>query len=322
METTLFLTKLCHYAAAFFSIALSALGASLGQGYAFSGTSESLARQTESAKNVRQLQLLGLLLIESGPALGLILVILFLTQPTTALTLPQALAEMGIGLGYGLSALVAGMAAGSAVSAAAHAVSRQPFATKKLSTVMLLMESFAEISVIFSFILGLLIRTRITPAMMMPEAIKCIAASLTLSIATIGIGIGQGMLARSNISAIGLNQSMYSKITTFTFITSAFIETPLFFAFFVAIRMLMSPTLALSSIEALSFFGATLSSGLGAAGPAIGAAYLSGKSAMQAALAPDEYDALRKTATASQIILESGAAYALLISLVIITTVS
>lgn len=321
MDFVLFLTKFGHYAAAFLAMTLSALGAALGQGYAFKGAEEAMSRQSESAKIVKQLQFVGLLLIESGPALGLILVILFLTRDGSTLTPPEALAEIGVGLGFGISALASGIAAGSAIAAATHAVARQPFAVKKLSTLMLLLESFAEISLIFSFIIGILIRARISPTLEMPEAIKLVATALTLSLATIGIGIGQSMLAKTNIAAVGLNQSMYGKIATFTFLTSAFIETPLFFAFFVAIKMLFSSTATLSCVDALAFFGATLSSGLGSAGPAIGAAYISGKSIVEATLDPSQYDSLRKTATASQVILESGAAYALLISLVIITSI-
>jgi F0F1-type ATP synthase membrane subunit c/vacuolar-type H+-ATPase subunit K len=187
---------------------------------------------------------------------------------------------------------------------------------------MLLMEAFAEISLIFSFILGIFIRIKITSALSMPEAIKLVAVSLTLSLATVGIAIGQAMLARTNIAAVGLNQNMYGKIATFTFMTSAFIETPLFFAFFIAIKMLYTPTEGINEIEALSFFGATLSSGLGSFGPAIGAAYISGKGIVEATLDPSQYDSLRKITAGGQFVLESGAAYALIISLMILSSIN
>lgn len=319
MELILFITKFAHFAAAFFAITLSSLGAALGQGYAFKGTSESLTRQAESSKAARQLQFVGLLLIEGGPALGLIFAILFLYQGTSVLTLPIALAELGIGLAFGLSALASGIAAGCAVAAATHAVSRQPFAAKKLSTFMMLMESFAEVSLIFSFIIGILIRSKITPDLLMPDALKLAAAALTLSLATVGVAIGQSMLASTNIEAVGLNQSMYGKIVTFTFITSAFIETPIFFAFFIALKMLYTSTINISTTQALSFFGAMLSSGLGSAGPAIGAAYISGKGITEATLDPNKYDFLRKTTIFAQLLLESGAIYALLVSLFILS---
>ena len=321
MISTLFLIKFIHYASAFLSISLSTLGATLGQGYAFKGTTEAAARQTESAKAVKQLQFVGLLLIESGPALGLMFTILLLYFGNAHLTLPIAIAELGIGLGFGLSALVSGIAAGKAVSAATEAVARQPFAAKKLSTFMMLMESFAEISLIFSFILGFLIHSKITPDLLMPEAIKLVAAALTLSFSTIGIGIGQSMLAQTNIAAVGLNQSMFGKISGFTFMTIVFIETPIFFAFFIAFRMIYTPIGSISTLESLCYFGATLSSGLGSAGPAIGAAYISGKAITEAALNPSRYEALQKTAAFAQFALESGVIYAFLISLWIVMNI-
>ena len=312
----LFFTHYGHYAGAFLGICLSALGASLGQGYSFQGTEQGLARQDESAQSVKQLQFVGLLLIESGPALGFIFVILGIFKHSNPLTLPMALTEMSVGLAFGLSALISGIAAGKAVAAAGEATSRQPLIAKKISTFMLLMESFAEVSVVFSFILGILIRTKISPDLLMPDAIKLSAAALTLSLATIGAGIAQGKLAATNISAVGLNQNAYAKIVTFTFITSAFIETPIFLAFFIALKMIFTPSrIDITTIEALGYFGATLSSGLGAAGPAIAAAHVSGEAIIQATLDLTQYESLRKTTMFIQLLLETGAIYSLLVSL-------
>jgi F-type H+-transporting ATPase subunit c len=322
MNFILFFTHYGHYAGAFLAIALSALGAAIGQGSSFKGTEEAISRQTESAKAVKQLQFIGLLLIEGGPALGLIFVMIFLFKNNALITLPVAIVEASIGLAFGISALFSGIAAGQAVSAATEATSRQPFIAKKLSTFMLLMESFAEISLIFSFILGILIHTKISPTLTLPEAIKFSAAALTLSIATIGAGIAQGMLAKTNILAVGLNQNMYGKILTFTFITSAFIETPIFFAFFIALKLLYTPLDATTTaIAALGYFGATLASGLGSAGPSIGAAHVSGQSILQATLDPKQYESLRKTTVFIQLLLETGAIYSLLISLIISTII-
>jgi len=312
-----FITHFGHYAGAFFAIALSAIGASLGQSISFEGTANAISRQLESRKIIKQLQFVGLLFIESGPALGLIFVILFIFTKNSVQTLPMSIVEMSIGFSFGLSALFSGIAAGNAVNAAAHASARQPFIGKKLSTFMLLMESFAEVSTIFSFILGILIYSKVSPTLTIQDAIKFSAASLTLSLATVGTGIAQALLARANIAAVGLNQYMYGKIVTFTFITSAFIETPIFFAFFIAFKVLYSSTLHLTPIQCLSFFGISLASGLGSAGPAISAAHVSTKSTLQAALNPSQYDSLRKTTVFIQLLLESGAIYSLLLSIII-----
>jgi|GEM_PF-3366395 len=323
MSFETFITQYGHYAGAFLGITLSALGAALGQGYSFEGTSECLSRQDESATAAKQLQFAGLLVIESGPALGFILFFFGFLGGKHPISLPVALTEFTLGLSFGLSALVSGIAAGRAITAATHAVSRQPFISKKLSTFMLLMESFSEVSVIFSFILGLVIRTKISPELTMPCAIKLCAASLTLSLATIGAGIAQGILASTNISAVGLNQNAYTKIATFTFITMAFIETPIFFAFFIAMRLVYTPlTESLTWVQALGFFGATFASGLGSAGPAIAAAFLSGKAVTEIALDINQYESQRKTATVVLLLLETGAIYSLLISLIISSVLS
>ena len=323
MSIETFVTQYAHYAGSFLGITLSALGAALGQGYSFRGTEESLSRQEESASAAKQLQFAGMLVIESGPALGFILFIFGFLGNKGPTSLPVALTEFSIGLSFGLSALISGISAGRAIAAATHAASRQPFIAKKISTFMLLMESFCEVSVIFSFILGLVIKSKITPDLTLPFAIKLSAASLTLSLATIGAGIAQGMLASTNIAAVGLNQHAYSKIATFTFITMAFIETPIFFAFFIAMRLIYTPLAdSVTWIQALSFFGITFSSGFGSAGPAIAAAFLSGKSVTQVALDINQYENLRKTATVVLLLLETGAIYSLLISLILSSVIS
>lgn len=323
MSIESFVTQYAHYAGSFLGITLSALGAALGQGYSFSGTEESLSRQEESANAAKQLQFAGLLVIESDPALGFILFILGFLGSKNPTSFPIALTEFSVGLSFGLSAFVSGIAAGRAITAATHAVSRQPFISKKISTFMLLMESFSEVSVIFSFILGLVIRTKITPDLSLPFAIKLSAASLTLSLATVGAGIAQGILASTNIAAVGLNQHAYSKIATFTFITMAFIETPIFFAFFIAIRMIYTPiNETISWIQAMGFFGITFASGFGSAGPAIAAAFVSGKSTIEVALDINQYENLRKTTTIVLLLLETGAIYSLLISLILSSIIS
>jgi F0F1-type ATP synthase membrane subunit c/vacuolar-type H+-ATPase subunit K len=318
MSTALsFFAYFGHYAGAFLAIALSAIGATLGQGISFSGAANALARQQESVKAIRQLQFLGLLLIESGPALGLIFVIIFLFGSDLPATVPIGLVKASIGLSFGLSALFSGIAAGQAVNAASHACARQPFMGKKLSTIMVLLEAFAEVSTIFSFIVGLIAFSKLSPDLTIQEGMKLSAACLTLSVATIGTGIAQAGLARSNISAIGLNPYMYGKIRTFTLITSAFIETPIFFAFFLAFKLFYTVTTHLHPIECLSFYAITLASGLGAAGPAISATLVASKSALQAALYPEQYEKLRKTTIFAQFLLESGAIYSLLLSIII-----
>ncbi len=319
MSFEVFFTQYGHYAGAFLGITLSGLGAALGQGYSFSGTGEGLSRQEESAQAVQQLQIAGLLVIESGPALGFILFMIGFLGTGNPTSFAIALTEFFLGLSFGLSALISGIAAGRAVAAGTQAASRQPIIAKKISTFMLLMESFSEVSVIFSFILGLVIRTKITAFLTLPLAIKLSAASLALSLATVGAGIAQGLLASTNIGAVGLNQHAYGKIATFTFITMAFIETPIFFAFFIAMRMVYSASIgAVNWIESLSYFGASLASGFGAAGPSIAAAVLSGKAITEIALNPNQYENIRKTTTIVLILLESGAIYSLLISLMML----
>lgn len=313
-----YIPHLLRYLGAVSAVGLSALGAALGQGSTFQGTQAAITRQETSSKSAPQLQLLGLVLIESGPALGLLFGMLLLFSDVAKLTLATGICECAAGFSLGISALCASIASGQAVVAAGEALARQPYAQKRIATLMLVLQSLTEASIVFNLIVGILIKSRLHTALTLGQATVYAAASLALSIGCIGPAIGQGIISRQSLNAVGVNQSMYNKIFSLTLLSQAFIEAPIFFAFVIALKLLYLeiPSTALWT-HTIAYFGATLSSGIGAAGPAIGAAWMSGKAVLHAALYPAEYQQLFKITFLSQVIIETGVIYSLIVSFII-----
>jgi F0F1-type ATP synthase membrane subunit c/vacuolar-type H+-ATPase subunit K len=301
------------------AVALSSCGAALGQGIAFHGSSSSLTRQDMSAQRIMQTMILGFALIESGAVLSLITAIAFVFSPITHPTYAVALTEVSVGVAVGISALCAGIASGFATSGAGYAIALNPLMAQRTTTFMLVLQSLAEAPIIFAMLIAFLIRSKLTGDMTLSQSVVYSASAITMGLGSIGPAIGQSIIAWKNLRTLGRNQDLYTRIFSLSLISEVFAETPLFFAFIIALRLAyVTAPATLLPIHALSYLGATLSSGLGGIGTATGAAWVSGHAAVAVAEQTDSYHVISRTALLSQVLIETGAIFAFAIAFLIV----
>jgi F0F1-type ATP synthase membrane subunit c/vacuolar-type H+-ATPase subunit K len=313
-------SEMLHYFSIGLTIALGSIGAGVGQGIGAFNAVISMSRQPAGNDKIFRAMVIGLAFIESGVILALVIALITLFTTAIKITWAIAFAELGIALAIGIAATAVSVASSFVVKSAALSISRQPFFSQKVMTIMLLSQSIIEAPVVFTFIICLLIRARFSGVLAVFEGLKFLAASLCIGVGCIGPSIGQSIFAHSSCKAIGLNKGIYRQLFTFSMVNQAIIETPLIFCLLSAILMIFNPLSASNSFGALiGFCAAAFCIAFGSFGTAIGSGLVGSKSCQQMAIEPESYSVLFRSTILAQSFIQSAVIYALIVTLYLIT---
>ncbi|MCF7799692.1 ATP synthase F0 subunit C [Candidatus Babeliales bacterium] len=308
-----------HYSAIGLAIALGSFGTGIGQGIGAFGAIKALSRQKNGRDNIFRAMVMGLAFVESGIILALVISLLMLFGGGFKITMPIAIAELGIALAIGVASTAISISSSFAVKSACTAMSVQPFFSQKILTLMLLSQSIIETAVVFAFIISLIIRANFSESLTFLGGIKLFAAGICITLGCIGPCIGQGVFASASCRSAGLNKNAYNKIFTFSIINQAVIETPLIFCLLISIFIIYMPISILNSFAGtINFLIAGITIGLGALGTSTSAGIVASKSCYQIALEPENYSILFRTTILAQAFIESNAIYALLIAIFLV----
>ncbi len=312
--------ELLHYFAIGLAVSLGAVGTGIGQGIAAFGSLGSLSRQSESNDQIFRSMVIGLAFIESGVVLALVIALLMLFGGQAKIIWATAIAEVGIALAIGVSATAISIASSFAVKSSSQSISRQPFSSQKILTLMLLCQSIIEAPVVFAFIISLVVRAGFSESLTIFEGVKYFSACFCMALGCVGPSIGQGIFANATCDAVGLNEDAYGKIFTFSVINEAVIETPLIFSLLMSILIVYLPISATSPFShAITLLVAALTIGLGSLGAGSAIGIVASKGCKQIALKPVCYPAVFRSTLLSQAFIESCAIYALIIALTLVT---
>jgi F-type H+-transporting ATPase subunit c len=310
---------LLHFISSGLAIILSSFGTALGESIAGEGTIHALNRQELGRTQAFRALIIGLALVESGGILSLVIALMLLFARTHDISWSIACGELGIGIALGFSALSVGIASGYAVKSAITAIMRQPFFAQKIVTFMLITQSMIEAPVIFSFIVGLIIKGSFTADMPLPHGIKLCVAGILIGLGSIGPSIGQAFFCNVSCYAIGMNRKAYKNLFAFSLLNQALIETPVIFSLLLSILIIFKPgMIETASIEIASYIGAALAMGLASLGVGISTGYVASRSCYQMAHSPGDYSLLFRSSLLAQVFIESCAIYALIIGLVLV----
>ena len=304
-----------HYLAAILVLLLSGIGLSFGLSWSVDGLFAGLSRQTAAAAQLNKLVMYGMLLIEGSFILAFIIAIAILFPTYQQLTWSIALAELGMALAVGICACTVGFASSFALNGACKAVARSPFFVGKIQMLTMVVQTLIETPVFFAFIIALLIKIRLDASLSLIDGIRLLAAGATIGLAAVGPTIGQLLFSQKACLAAGINRHAFNKIFTFTVMTEAFIETPILFAFVLAILLLLKK-ITLSLLLAIGLFVAMVFGiSLGTAGTGAGIGFLAAKSVQEIAHDPDNYHPIMRLSVMSQILIETSAIFAFIIAL-------
>ncbi len=297
---------LIHYLSAMLAVVLSGIGIGLGLSFAVDGMLEGLIRQGNADNPLTKTLMYGMFIIEGSFVISFIISISILFPAYSKLTLPIALGEFGMAMAVGLCTCFVGLASGFAVQGACRAVSRQPLFANKIQTMTIVMQTLIETPVFFSFVIALIIKTKLEPYMTITDGIKIMLAGCTTGMGSIGPSIGQLIFSNKSCFAPGMNKQSYLKIFAYSVLTEALIETPILFSFVVAIFIMFKKIIATWTIALATLSSVTFVISFGAMGTAIGIGMVGSKSAIEIAINPNNYPQILKTSLICQILIETA----------------
>ena len=180
----------------FFTIAiavgLTSLGVAIGNSLAAIATIKAIDKQPRARNEILKTSIIGMALTETSVLLGFIISILLLTTKSSSINSQfyWELSNIGIACSICISGFTVGLVSSYAVKDACFAVSRQPFATNKIINIMLLTLSFIQTSIIFGFVIALLIYYQASQAITLMDSLRHIGSGICIGLGCIGPAIG------------------------------------------------------------------------------------------------------------------------------------
>lgn len=308
-----------HYFAIGLAISFGGIGVGIGQGLGAFNAISNLVRQQEGNQQIFRTLVIGLAFLESGVIFALVIALLTFVGKFPQLTYAISLAEVGVALMIGIAATSVSLAGSFALKSSCESIARQPFFASKILTLMLVALSIIEAPVIFSFIVGLIIRANLTETLDLFVGLKYMAAATCMGLGCISPCCGQAIFSNSFCKAVGLNKDAFNKIFTFSIINQAVIETVLIFSLLTSIMIIYMPIQESSPIEsAIKFFVAAFTITIGSAGAAISESRVAAASCKEIALESNNYGVLFRSVILAEAFIESTAIYALIVTLSIL----
>jgi F-type H+-transporting ATPase subunit c len=308
-----------HYAGVGLAIALSSLGTGIAQGYASHAVLESMMRQSIGYDVIKRAMMIGLVFIESGAILALVFAFVLLTDTFSVITPAVGYAHLSMGFCIGFVTAIIAIASSFAVAAAAASIARQPFFAQKILSFMMILQMFIEASVIFAFVLLLIINAHIHIALSLADGLKLAIAALGVAVGTVGPAIAQARFGRASALALGLERSAYSRVVSFSLLTEAMIETSVIFILITTLILIFKVLPVNDPFTAVySLLPATLMIAFGTSAAAIGVSYVASRSCRLIALDDAAATRIFRTSFIAQAFIESCGIYALVVGLLMI----
>lgn len=251
------------------------------------------------------------------------------------ITMPTAVAQVGLFVGAGLSVSIAALSAGFAgrqtAAYAFDAIARQPATEGLLLRSSLISAAVSETGAIFCLVISmLLIFGGFIPAdgkeLDYARGASFLAAGLAVGLGTFGPNLGSGYTGAEACVGIGRTPSHSMPQTTNMLIGQAMAQTPAIYALVVAILLLYTipPTqtgdtgVGNQIFKAFAYLGAAMSIGIGTFGAGVGSGYVTGKcSKMMGRYIEQKANWMRMTIITSAVA-QTTAIYALVISFLLI----
>ena len=310
-----------HFVAQALAVGLSSIGGSIGQGFAASSSLAAMDRQSLGSEQIFKSMIIGLALIETGTILALVLTLLLLFSNSSDLTMNMAIAELGIALSIGISASAVGLASCYAVQGASTSIARQPFFAQKILIIQVIIQSIIESPALFSFIIGILIFNQITPDLVFVDAMRLMAAGLTIGLGSIGPSLGQAIFAKTACKSIGLNKEAYGKLFSFALLCETIIETPIIFCLVISFILLFKGTPLGIIAPVVSMLAAAFVITVGIIGPSISIGRVAAQSCAQIVQNQAIYPLVLRSTFMAAGFIDSSAIYALIVALILVATV-
>ena len=233
----------------------------------------------------------------------------FLHYGTIALAV--AINSVGVGLGEGMTSL-----------AALKAINIQPSASNEISRTFLLGMALIETSAIIGLTMALLMFNTVTGNVGNLSYIHYAEIGIAASICLTGfvVGIASSFPARYACLSVARQPFFSQKIQTLMLLTQSLMQTPIIFAFIIALLIKLQLHATLSLVDSFRLIASGLCIGIGSIGPSIGLAIFSKEVCKSAGVNREAYPKILSFTLLSEAIIESPIIFTLLVSIILLTT--
>jgi ATP synthase F0 subunit c len=250
------------------------------------------------------------------------LVLMFMDFGSGPLHLTWA-AHLGAGLCMGFGAIGSGIGSGFPGGRACLGMAKQPEASSRLTTNMLIGSAVCQTPAIFAMVVALILMfMKFENAPLNPTWAALFGAGISTGLAAIGSGIGGGMAAGASCEGIARNPESVGKVTTIMLVGQAVSQTPAIFGLLVSFILIFKTFPESNSLgAAMALLSAGLCMGFGGIGPGIGNGMTAESAVRWVARNLEHAGDLMRTMLVGQAVSQSTAIYAMVISLVLIFVV-
>ncbi len=311
--------KMSAFAGGGIAMGLGAIGAAVGEGNAAQSANQAISRQPELSGEILKTLLVGQAIAESAAIFALVVAMTLLFSTFSADSIMVSVV-MSAGLAMGLGAIGSGAGSGLPAGSACTGISRQPKMSSKITTNMLIGSAVCQTPSIFALVTAfILLFTTFSGRPVSPTWAAIMGAGLAVGLASIGSGLGGGLVAEKSCEGIARQPNSSGSTTMLMLLAQAVTQTPTIYGLLVAFILLFKSSPAADSIApAIALLGSGLCMGLGAIGPGWGIGYSGGMAVRWSARNEKAVTDITKVMLLGQAGVSSTAIYSLLIALVLI----
>jgi F-type H+-transporting ATPase subunit c len=317
-------SSLCHYGACALTVILPSLGVSFGQALTSGAALEALNLQPHARSEISRTLLIGLVLIETAAIISFIIgfqLMLFGPHATFENAAYIHYGELGIALALGIGGAIAGILSCLPARQACLAIARQPFLTNKIQLLMGITQSLMQTPIIFGLIVSLFILKQLETATQLADSFRFIGAGFCVGVGSIGPVIGLARLSEEACRSVGINRSAFSKILSFTVVSAALIESAIIFCLVIALFLLNINSPEKADYQGLVYLAAGAVMAIGTLGVGISSGRLTAQACKVFSRNPELYSEVSKISFFSQVLIETSAVYALVISVFLLISI-
>lgn len=310
-----------HFAIPALIMGVNAITNSIGNGIAAYSGLQAINRQPEAEEAISETLMLGLALMETGGIISLISCIyVFRGIAPDFLDNPYPYyAELGIAFLFLLTAIPISLVSSAPVKSACLAITRQPFFTNKIKTMMLITQTFLQAPIVFAFLLLMFIKPLLPTVTTLVHAVQISSAGLALGLGSLGPIIGLSIFTGKLCENIGINREAYKKLLFFTFTSEAIISSSIVFSLVLALFILKLPHTPLhEALNGIPFFAAALALGLSTFSVGISSGKISAAASTEIAHNVELSSDIFKMSFLAQALIETSTLYGLVVAFMIL----
>jgi ATP synthase F0 subunit c len=315
--------KAAAFAGAGLAMGLGAVGAAIGEGYTAGEANTAVSRDPDNSGDIFKNMLVGQAVAESASIFALVIAILMLFLDVPVSSYLQGAALLGAGLSMGFGAIGSGVGSGFPGGQACLGIARQPSASSRLTTNMLIGSAVCQTPAIFSMVVALMLMfMNFNQLPVNPTWAALVGAGLSTGLAAIGSGFGGGLAAGASCEGIARQPESVGNVTTIMLVGQAVAQTPSIFGLLVSFILLFKSFPESTTLQAaMALLSAGLCMGFGGIGPGIGNGMAAQGAVTWVARNIKHAGELMRIMLVGQAVSQSTAIYAMVVALVLIFVV-